>query len=444
MDIYRQVYEQLDALPKEERIELLAEILPPQELFARTDGMRCLIRAFGLRAFDISAMLTEAGIPADDPRATVFRELRGGLIDGKIPNALRAIAARAATVCKNAGATQVWHGGRKAWWVPLAASSKFERDINDLIKTFDDKRDRLLLEQYPVIKRKARERWADASRAAYRNLSRLDSLNGVSRDEFMARLMSAFENRFPTEEEIREKIRMELVPVERPLPEKVERILQDVRRAERERQEAEAEAAREQKRLLALERTLRAEEMRQLEDERHARERLLREAIDPQMKQAQEIVAQIQSSLVRVAQEITDSLNSDASISPATRRSWTKRLEALSHLAPGNVPLERALEDLRRLAKDPDNAPDLAADVASRSVGDALRDLERRASTEVRADLIWQLMREGKGEQALRRVARLRERLTDNLSEVEALWEMVVEVGAEDQLLDAEAALELA
>lgn len=444
MDIYRQVYEQLDALPKEERIELLAEILPPQELFARTDGMRCLIRAFGLRTFDISAMLTEAGIPADDPRATVFRDLRGGLIDRKIPNALRAIAARATTVCKNAGAIQVWHGGRKAWWVPLAASSKFERAVNDLIKEFDDKRDRLLLEQYPMIKHRARERWAEASRAAYRNLSRLDSLNGVSRDEFMARLMSAFENRFPTEKDIREKIRMELVPVERPLPEKVERILQDVRRAERERQEAEAEAAREQKRLLALERTFREQEMRKLEDERHARERLLREAIDPQMKQAQEIVAQIQSSLVRVAQEITDSLNSDATISPATRRSWSKRLEALSHLAPGNVPLERALEDLRRLAKDPDKAPDLDAEVASRSVGDALRDLERRASTEVRADLIWQLMREGKGEEALRRVARLREHLTDNLSEVEALWEMVVEVGAQNQVLDAETELKLA
>jgi hypothetical protein len=53
----------------------------------------------------------------------------------------------------------------------------------------------------------------------------------------------------------------------------------------------------------------------------------------------------------------------------------------------------------------------------------------------MRADLIWQLMKEGRAEEALRRVAGLRERLSDNLSEVEALWEMVMEVGAQNQIL---------
>jgi hypothetical protein len=65
----------------------------------------------------------------------------------------------------------------------------------------------------------------------------------------------------------------------------------------------------------------------------------------------------------------------------------------------------------------------------------ALRDLEHRAAIEMRADLIWQLMKEGRAEEALRRVAGLRERLSDNLSEVEALWEMVMEVGAQNQML---------
>jgi hypothetical protein len=76
---------------------------------------------------------------------------------------------------------------------------------------------------------------------------------------------------------------------------------------------------------------------------------------------------------------------------------------------------------------------DLAS--ADRNVQAALRDLERRAAIEMRADLIWQLMREGRAEEALRRVAGLRERLSDNLSEVEALWEMVMEVGAQNQIL---------
>jgi hypothetical protein len=111
-------------------------------------------------------------------------------------------------------------------------------------------------------------------------------------------------------------------------------------------------------------------------------------------------------------------------------------------LAPGNVPLEQALDGLRRLSK-----PDAAAgrmDSASvdRNVQAALRGLERRAAIEMRADLIWQLMKEGRAEEALRRVAGLREKLSDNLSEVEALWEMVLEVGAQNQVLEV-AELEL-
>ena len=108
---------------------------------------------------------------------------------------------------------------------------------------------------------------------------------------------------------------------------------------------------------------------------------------------------------------------------------------SLAALAPGNVSLDQALDGLRRFSK-----PDAAAgrtDFASvdRNVQAALRDLERRAGIEMRADLIWQLMKEGRAEEALRRVAGLRERLSDNLSEVEALWEMVMEVGAQNQIL---------
>jgi hypothetical protein len=64
------------------------------------------------------------------------------------------------------------------------------------------------------------------------------------------------------------------------------------------------------------------EQLRQLEEEHRARERILREAIDPQVRQAQEIVAQVQASLVRVAREITTAVAGGAAVSPATRRSW--------------------------------------------------------------------------------------------------------------------------
>ncbi len=251
----------------------------------------------------------------------------------------------------------------------------------------------------------------------------------------MAHSMGTFEVRFPSEEDVVKKIRMELVPMERPLPEKIERILEDVRTAERQRLEAEAEKSREQKHILELERHFKEEQVRQLEEERLARERILRQAIDPQVRQAQEIVAQVEASLVRLAREITGAISPGSTVSPATQRSWALRLEALTALAPGNVSLEQALDGLRRLSKDDASSGGSDVAIVDRNIQAALRDLERRAGIEMRADQIWQLMKEGRAEEALRRVAGLRERLSDNLSEVEALWDMVTEIGSRNQML---------
>jgi hypothetical protein len=432
MDLYRQVYERLDALPKQERIELLMEILPPQELFARTDGFRCLIHAYGLRIFETSAMLKDAGIPEDDPRTAVFSELRGGLIDRQIANKLRAIAAREVTICRRAGGLQIWEGGRLGWWVPLPAASRFEAAVRELIGTFAQVRDRLLIDDYVGICAGAMGRWQEASLAAYLNLRRLG--HDLKREAFLERSLGVFKARFPTQDEVRRKIRMELEPLERPLPERIEKILLDVRQAEVQAQQAQAEQAREQKRLVAIERDLREAELRRLDDERLARDRILREAIDPQIRQAQEVIVQVQSSLLRLAHEITQMVRGGGSVSPATRRSWTRRLKSLSLLATGNVAMEEALQDLKQLARDRASANAGDVSTANRNVQRALAELERRASIEINADQIWQLMQHGKGEAALRQVASLRGRLQEELTEVEALWDMVVDIGARNEM----------
>lgn len=190
---------------------------------------------------------------------------------------------------------------------------------------------------------------------------------------------------------------MELVPIDRSLPETVETILQDVRAAERIRHEVEAERDREQLRLVEIERKIRDEQLEQLQHERRARDRILREAIHPQIEQAQQVVAQVQASLLRVAREITTTISRGGEVSAATRRSWSQRLNALTSLAPGNVPLERALEDLSQLSRKGEVASTRHIEITSRSVQRALAELERRASLELNADQIWQLMREGRG-----------------------------------------------
>ena len=440
MNVFDRVYEQLDALPKEERIQLLRQILPPQELFSRTDGTRFIIRKHGLRIFETSTLLTQAGIPEDDPRSEVFRELRGGLVDRKIPDALRAIAARSETVCRRNGAIQLWDGGRKAWWIPLAATSQFEEAINDLIQEFERMRDNLLLDDYESVRAEAGEKWGESSAAAWENMQKLGKTT-ISREDFLHRSMVTFNQMFPFKEEIQEKIRMCLVPVQSPLPEKIEKILIDVREAERERLQAEADAAREQIRLIDLDRQLRQAELARIEQERHTRARILRDALNPEIEQAKEIIVQAQASLMRVACEIFRVIESGAEISPATMRSWNKRLKTLSVLAIGNVSLEQALSDLKQLKEEikGETFPDKRKlHAANKKVEKAFQDLERRAALEIHADQIWQLMRAGQGSEALERIAKLRQEATNSLNEVEALWKLVASVAAENEILSEE------
>jgi hypothetical protein len=436
MNIFEEVYTSLDALPQDERIRLLQQLLPPQELFARMDGTRFIIRKHGLRIFDTSTLLSQAGIPEDDPRTQVFRELRGGLIERGIPDGLRAIAGRVDTVCSRSGAMQVWEGGRKAWWVPIAGTSQFESSVRRVIQEFEETRDRLLLDDYDTVRSEAEQRWSDSCLAAWENLNRLGKT--VSRGAFVATSMATFADLFPSRADIRNKIHIVLVPVQRPLPEKIEKLLIDIREAERQKIEAETAAAQEQMRLRSMEVQLKEEQAASLRRERMLRNQLLREALDPQIEQAKEILLQAQSSLMRVANEIFSALEIGAEVSPATMRSWNNRLHTLSVLAVGNVPLETALarlQELKQNARDTGRPSAEALQKASQRIEQAFVDLERKAAQELHADQIWQLMRAGRGDVALQRIAEIRSKANNNLSEVDALWKLVSGVAARNELL---------
>lgn len=435
-----QLYDSLIQLPADERRQLLRELLPPQELFARMDGTRFLIRRRGLGMFETRALLGEAGIPDGDARQQVFRYLRGGLIDRAIPDQLRAIAARADTVCRQSGAVAVWQAGRRAWWVPLAATGRFEDAIRALQQEFLDARERLLLDDYDTLRDEAAARWARSADAAWDNLERLGQAR-APRDAFVGAHVAAFAGLFPDPEDIREGMGLDLVPVQRPLPEAVEEILLDLRRAERERLEAEAAAQRAQQRLHSLETQLRETELEALQDQRARRDRLLHQALDPEIEQAQQIVAQTQAGLMRVAGEIFRAVREGGAVSPATRRSWNRRLDLLSVFAAGQVPLEEALEALQQLNEEHQHGLGVDRAALARTgvqVEDAFRALERQAAIELHADRIWQLLQAGKAGQALERIATLRAQTSSRLEEVEALWTLVAGVAAENELLAAE------
>jgi len=100
--------------------------------------------------------------------------------------------------------------------------------------------------------------------------------------------------------------------------------------------------------------------------------------------------------------------------------------------------MEEALQNLRQLSRQDIAASSTALYQTKRNVQSALKELERRASVEINADQIWQLMQHGKGEDALRRVASLRGRLQNELTEVEALWDMVVDIGARNEAVQTQ------
>jgi len=200
----------------------------------------------------------------------------------------------------------------------------------------------------------------------------------------------------------------------------------------------EAGAAREQMRLHGLESQLKQAEVDNLRHERALRDRLLREALDPQIEQAKEILLQAQASLMRVASEIFDVLESGGDVSPATMGSWNRRLESLAVLAKGSIPLEEALAKLKGLKEDTKAQGSLSPDAlkeASTKVERAFTELERRAAQELHADQIWQLMRGGRGEEALQRIAEIRARASNNLGEVDALWKLVSGIAARNEML---------
>ena len=230
---------------------------------------------------------------------------------------------------------------------------------------------------------------------------------------------------------------MELAPRAAPLPQQVENILSDVRTAAREKYSAEAaslnlqrKAQETQLRMVQLDEQLKASEVSKIEDERRLRRELLREKIAPEIEQAQNIVLQFQSGLMRVAQEIISASQTGVEITPATRRSWNQRLSRLKELTPENPALEEAIQALTDMStvKSTGNA----VHAASSMVSQALENIEQSAHVEMRADALWQLIRAGQGEEAIKKVQSIRSGLESKLNEVDALFDMALTLGAKN------------
>lgn len=439
--LYDQVYKNINSLNDEDRTVLLKKLISPQELFLSVDGTKFAVHTYGLRLFETKGLLSDIGIPEDDPRASIYRKLVGTKIDVQAPNKLRAISAKEATRAKNTGAIEIWNEGKKVWWVPISATSQFVAEMETLQVEFEQCVQTNLIDRYDELLRTSRMRFEDAARQAWEDMSDLGRVK-VSQDTYINASMQTFDKRFPTRDEILSKIRMEIEPVGRPLPTEIEDLLIDIRTAERSRLAAETAAFRAteavqstQLRMMDIECRIKETELIDAESERKLRREIISEQLGPEIDQAKQVVLQVQSSLMRVATEIIEASKTGAKITPATKKSWNLRLARLKDLSPENPDFEQALDALEQMS----NKEDVDFERTQKQISRALNEMERTAATEIRADAIWQLIQAGRAEDALQSLGNIRGTLSDRLLEVESLQEMVFTVGART-MLDTEEA----
>lgn len=439
MDWNQDFYQAASRLPAEQIEQYLRKILPPAKLALLMDGTLFRFTERGAGLFRVQTALAEAGIPPDDPRARMFNRLSGWLIDPSIPARLHAIAQKQETLMGSLGAVSSFDvHGRRAWWVPLNVTTAFEQVYLDWFRAFAAARDHLLVAPYPQVVRESRERVLRSAEAAWDDLQRLGKAEGT-RMAYLQAAEAIFARRFPAREALPEKITLALVPCQAPLPPDLERIYRKLQNKAREKEAAELEATRMrtkreavQLELLEMERQFKQAEGDRLNEAQAARERLIREAVQPEVEQARQIVLQVQARVIRLCQSILARVQQGASISPATRRSWNKAFRELSLLAPDHPQLMEALQTMQGIAKEshPPDAREIAA--ASHQIGEALSNLERRAAVNLDAEALWQLLQAGQAEEALRRLQGLRGQLTNRLEEVESLYELMTALGTQE------------
>lgn len=433
LSVFSELYGRLAQLPTEKLAELLEQILPPQEIFARMEGTLFAMHFRGLRMFDLSAELFEAGIEDGDPRAEIFHQLQGGLVERSIMDKGRAIAQREELICKRAKGIMVWDGGKKCWYVPVAATSEFIEATDKLIATYTQFKKEKILDRYDELRRRGGEIVQKAADQAWNSLHQAGN-SKVPRSVFMEQAAKLFEDRFPAQGVIESGFVATREARQMDIPEIIKINLQEIREAERklideqvERERKEGDRAGEQMRLLELEVQMQREKERQLEKENELRERILRDAIAPEVEKAKQIVSWFYASVISVGNEILDAARAGKPIHHATRGRWTRMIEAMGAMEQTRS-MREALDALLATSQQAGKETIASAQDVKRIEGlvdKALKDMANRVQIESNAAGLWELVRANKAESRLKEIMRMRDTLQKEDAELEALLELM-------------------
>jgi hypothetical protein len=429
LEIFGNFYSSLANKPATEVEEMLRKLIPPHKLFMLMEGTKMTLHFGGLRIFDISSMLSEAGIPDNDPRTEVYKSIKGGFAPKDVVNALRGIAAKEEKVCRSAGAIPLNAGEQKrTWWVPIANTSAFKAEIDQLIADYHKIRDDQLILPYSQIRTDKEKAWMDAAQASFDNLTALGKQNG-DKQAYLRAAQVLFDSKFPSPRSIVTKVVAYSEALQEELPAEVEIAFQDLRKEEAERMRMENEALDKQTRIQEVEVRMREAEAKKMEDEQEARSRMLRESMARDVNQAREIVMKLQVKLTEVALEIVRAIEEKKPISGSLKRSWTARLEQLNALSPENPSWQKALGDLKKVMEQTGSTDEPPSEEelinAEQQVDRTIEYMRQRAGLAVVTDSLYALVKAGKGEAALQGIRVVKDKLNRGIEEVGAIEELL-------------------
>ena len=448
-DMYGELYARLSSMPGEDIMQMLKELIPPAALFSRVDGTMFRIRALGLTMFDTKMMLEQAGIAKSDPRSKMFKYMKGSLIDEELVNEMRNIAAKQNTVAKQVGGIPIQGDDHrsKQWWVPVNATSTFVEAIETLTSEFQTYVQEKIINQYESLKAESHRLFMEGVEETWTELSAAGKTNGMTKEQFVSSNKSFFASQFPTENDVMGKIQMQYFPVQAALPDVVEQTVTDVRDSLRKRalslqQEAEATAQLAQQQLRIGEIAVQMKEIslqtaRNKEaDERALRAELLKKQIAPEIQRTQVLVLQMQSSFMRLSQQVLDHVRSGKKISAAQRRAWRQTIAQLQSLNTADTEqFEKALEIISSVSESTETT-DIDVKSAEIAVQSALAEIEKNASVSMKADALWVLMRSGKSSEAMGKIWGLRAKLQESMGTLETLEEIAAKIGGQNMLIE--------
>lgn len=400
----------LSGMDPEEQKDVLGSLISPQDVAARMDGSVFNIITRGQGLFSVKALLSEIGIAEDDPRSRYFENTSGYLIDRKYVLSLRAIAAKKETIARNAGGVQITSGGKMVWWIPNAGLAEFAEKIGALQTEYASVADEIYRDYWAIrsesvsnIREAAERTWKDLESAS-------PGCTGLTLSGYTDSAVRTFDERFVTREKIHEKIRLDVLLVDRDYPPAVWEIGEAVRRS------SEEDPGSPVPRQLSLPGSDPGSGVEAI------RNGFMRESV---MGTRDAVDTEVEMRLGELARTLEDAANAENAKGPLYRK-LRNQLSILRRHEGTRTSVDRVIAHLDGILESGGSVSRRDIGIMNRLVSDSIDEVIRSISVDAITSEMALLVRDGNANEALRRLSDLKAELEESLSTANIMQSMVL------------------